>query len=67
MGLYLEGADLCYVTARVTTAAMFKLESFVSRKRPGQAHGEIVDMADNDWASVDRVRSIASNRPHRLP
>lgn len=63
MGLYLEGTEVCYVTAAVTPAAMFKLESFVSQVRAGKAHGKIVDMAHNDWAALERVRRIVLDGP----
>jgi hypothetical protein len=66
VGLYLNGIDVCYLTTRVPTAAMFRLESFVSRIRPGKRHGEIVDMADNDWASVDEARRIVRGYPYGL-
>jgi hypothetical protein len=64
MGLYLKGVDVCYVMASVSVKAMFKLESFVSQKGAGRVHGEIVDMAYNDWAALDRVRRLVRAEPH---
>lgn len=63
MGLHLEGVNVCYVTATVLPAAMFKLESFVSQKRAGKERGEIVDMAGNDWAALERVRRLVWDGP----
>lgn len=56
LGLYVEGVDICYVTTQVPAAAMFKLESFVNRPRPGKQYGTIVDLADNDWTVLKQVR-----------
>ncbi len=51
-GLELVGVDVCYVGCKLPQLLQLKVQSFVNRPAPGKTHGNIVDLAKNEWVEL---------------